>query len=113
MSVLWESSSNDRKTPRFDEKTFNTLFDCTAATHNELWRTILPSEAAFVRRAVIRAQEIRESSLDAGDAFLQGIAITLAADRPPLTSDLTQPAINRPDLGLLISGDPDAVVSVS
>lgn len=44
------------------------------ASHDEKWAMLDASHAAFARRAIVRADEIRTEKTDPGDAYLQGVA---------------------------------------
>jgi hypothetical protein len=43
-------------------------------THDQKWAALEAEDASFVREAIVRAQELREEGLDAGDAYLRGLA---------------------------------------
>lgn len=66
---------------RFSPDILALLFEADAETHDSVWASIQPDEAAFVRRGVLHAQQLREQAVDPGDAYLQGMAVTLAAQR--------------------------------
>lgn len=66
---------------KYDEEILRDLFTDAPANHDILWDNIQPEEAAYIRRALIQAHKLRQSHADPGDAYLQGIAITLEAER--------------------------------
>jgi hypothetical protein len=43
-------------------------------THDQKWAAIKPSDAPFVRDALIKAEALRDEGADPGDAYLQAIA---------------------------------------
>ena len=43
-------------------------------SQDQKWAAIEASKAPFARAVIVRAQQIREEGIDAGDAYLMGIA---------------------------------------
>lgn len=66
---------------RFSPEVLAQLFDNPGVSHNELWGSIQPDEAAFARNVIVRAQELRNQGADPGDSYLEAAAVTLAAQR--------------------------------
>lgn len=46
--------------------------------HDKLWDSLGPDESPLVRQALARAQEMRDSNIDPGYAYLQGFVSSLA-----------------------------------
>lgn len=100
-------SPTESNVSRFSPEIIDALFRPDHDIHNQLWEGILPSEAALIRRAIVRAQEIRVSQADPGDAYLQGIAIILAADRQQqdLDTELNNTTDKYPHVQLVASDE--------
>lgn len=74
--------------PRYDEELLRDLFFGAPRNHDDYWRNIQPEEAAYIRKAMVHAQKLRDMHFDPGDAYLHGIAMTLEAERRA-RSDIT------------------------
>jgi hypothetical protein len=61
-------------------------------SHDSKWSQLTADDAPFVREAIVRADAIRHEGLDAGDAYLQGVADLRAYQiRQELIASLPQP----------------------
>ncbi len=102
---------------RFSPEILDASFDTSPTAHDDLWRSIQPDEAALVRRAVVKAQEIRANETDPGDAYLQGIAAALYASRHSGRDDngaeSNAERERLPLLRLILSDGPDVDASTS
>jgi hypothetical protein len=118
MSVTYEpapDAADQRPSPELEA-----LFDSARTTHDVLWDAITAEDAPLVRRGLLRAGEIRRDGTDAGDAYLQGLAVGLAAhiliqhsapgcgQKPEAAGRKLEKQGN---LRLIITGGPDAAAS--
>jgi hypothetical protein len=53
-------------------------------SHDQKWAALQPADAALARNAVAKANLLRETDIDAGDAYLRGIADAVHAKRREL-----------------------------
>ena len=51
------------------------------SSHDKRWDALGPEDALWVRQALVRAQELRTSDADPGDAYLEGRLATLAGEQ--------------------------------